>query len=227
MKTLPHRDIIKLGDEMRIRRNSSVYINFEGRGEGQRDRSKVYAIVLTLVCLALLAIFYFLYKYTTSHVYIKEASEDAKVYEEIYKDTVLDREKFDKADEKFKMKIDDASFIRAQAEYFMPIEPKEKLDKNFAKSYKKVFEDEYLFNGDAKLIPMKLLKALSRNEIRLIKAEILARHGYEFKTKEFADYFKQKSWYKVDEHYNSAFLSTTEAQNIKFILEYERQLDKK
>ena len=98
MKTLPHRDIIKLGDEMRIRRNSSVYINFEGRGEGQRDRSKVYAIVLTLVCLALLAIFYFLYKYTTSHVYIKEASEDAKAYEEIYKDTVLDLEKFNKAD---------------------------------------------------------------------------------------------------------------------------------
>lgn len=227
MKTLPHRDIIKLGDEMRIRRNSSVYINFEGRGEGQRDKRKIYAIVLTLVTLALLAIFYFLFKYTTTHVYIKEASEDAKVYEGIYKETVLDREKFEKADEKFKMKIDEASFIRAQAEYFMPIEPKEKLDKNFAKSYKKVFGDEYLFNGDAKLIPMKLLKALSRNEIRLIKAEILARHGYEFKTKELNDYFKQKSWYKPDEHYNSAFLSTTEAQNIKFIMEYERGLDKK
>lgn len=227
MKTLPHRDIIKLGDEMRIRRNSSVYINFEGRGEGQRDKGKLYAIVLTLVTLALLAIFYFLFKYTTTHVYIKEASEDAKVYEGIYKETVLDREKFEKADEKFKMKIDEAGLIRAQAEYFMPIEPKEKLDKNFAKSYKKVFEDEYLFNGDAKLIPMKLLKVLSRNEIRLIKAEILARHGYEFKTKEINDYFKQKSWYKVDEHYNSAFLSTTEAQNIKYIMEYEKILDRK
>lgn len=212
---------------MRIRRNSSVYINFEGRGEGQRDKGKLYAIVLTFVTLALLAIFYFLFKYTTTHVYIKEASADAKVYEGIYKETVLDREKFEKADEKFKMKIDEAGLIRAQAEYFMPIEPKEKLDKNFAKSYKKVFEDEYLFNGDAKLIPLKLLKVLSRNEIRLIKAEILARHGYEFKTKEINDYFKQKSWYKVDEHYNSAFLSTTEAQNIKFILEYEKELDKK
>lgn len=171
--------------------------------------------------------FYFLYKYTTSHVYIKEASEDARVYDEIYKSTDLDLEKFNKADEKFKMKIDDASFIKAQAEYFMPVEPKEKLDKNFSKSYKKNFEEEYLFNGDAKLIPLKLLKALSRNEIRLIKAEILARHGYAFKTKEFADYFSGKSWYIVDEHYNSTFLSTTEAQNIKYIMEYEKILDRK
>ena len=212
---------------MRVRRNSSVYINFEGRGEGQRDMSKVYSVILSAVAVALLVAFYFLYRYTTSHVYIKEASEDARTYDEICKETTLDLEKFNKADDKFKMKIDDASFIKAQAEYFMPLEAKEKLDKNFAKSYKKVFEDEYLFAGDAKLIPLKLLKSLSRNEIRLIKAEILARHGYEFKTKEFADYFKGKSWYKPDEHYNSAFLSSTEAQNIAFIMEYEKILDRK
>lgn len=220
------RDIISLGDEMR-RKNNGVYINFEGRGEGQRDKRKICAAVLSIVALVLLLAFYFLYKYTTSHVYIKEASEDARVYEEIYKSTDLDLEKFNKADEKFKMKIDDASFIKAQAEYFMPVEPKEKLDKNFSKSYKKNFEEEYLFNGDAKLIPLKLLKALSRNEIRLMKAEILARHGYAFKTKEFADYFSGKSWYIADEHYNSTFLSSTEQQNIKFIMEYEKILDKK
>ncbi len=220
------RDIISLGDEMR-RKNNGVYINFEGRGEGQRDKRKICAAVLSIVAIVLLLAFYFLYKHTTSHVYIKEASEDARVYEEIYKSTDLDLEKFNKADEKFKMKIDDASFIKAQAEYFMPVEPKEKLDKNFSKSYKKNFEEEYLFNGDAKLIPLKLLKALSRNEIRLMKAEILARHGYEFKTKEFADYFSGKSWYIVDEHYNSTFLSSTEAQNIKFIMEYEKILDRK
>ena len=226
MKTLTRSDIISLGDRMR-RKNNGVYINFEGRGEGQRDKRKICAAVLTVLAIVLLLAFYFLYRYTTANVYIKEASEDASVYEEIYRDTELDLEKFNKADEKFKMKIDETGLIKAQAEYFMPVEPKEKLDKNFSKSYKKNFEEEYLFNGDAKLIPLKLLKALSRNEIRLIKAEILARHGYEFKTKEIADYFSGKSWYKVDEHYNSAFLSTTEAQNIKFIMEYEKILDRK
>lgn len=209
------------------KRKTGVYINFEGRGEGQRDMSKLYAGILSAVVLALLVAFYFLYTYTKSNVYIQEANEDAKTYEEIYKETDLDLDRFNKADEKFKMNIDDASYIKAQAEYFMPVQDKEKLDKNFAKSYNKVFEEEYLFNGDAKLMPLKLLKALSRNEIRLIKAEILARHGYDFKTKEIKDYFNQKSWYKVDEHYNSAFLSTTEAQNIKFIMEYEKILDRR
>lgn len=108
----------------------------------------------------------------------------------------------------------------------MPVEDKEKLDKNFAKSYKKNFEDEYLFNGDAKLMPMKLMQSLSRNEIKLILMEILARHGYDFKTKEIKAYFDQKSWYKVDEHFNIAFLSTTEKQNIRFIMDYEKELDK-
>lgn len=219
-------DIIIMVIQLR-RRKTGVYINFEGRGEGQRDMSKLYAGILSVVVLALLVAFYFLYTYTKSNVYIQEANEDAKTYEEIYKETDLDLDRFNKADEKFKMNIDDASYIKAQAEYFMPVQDKEKLDKNFAKSYKKVFEEEYLFNGDAKLMPLKLLKALSRNEIRLIKAEILARHGYDFKTKEIKDYFNQKSWYKVDEHYNSAFLSSTEAQNIKFIMEYERILDRR
>lgn len=219
-------DIIIMVIQLR-RRKTGVYINFEGRGEGQRDMSKLYAGILSAVVLALLVAFCFLYTYTKSNVYIQEANEDAKTYEEIYKETDLDLDRFNKADEKFKMNIDDASYIKAQAEYFMPVQDKEKLDKNFAKSYKKVFEEEYLFNGDAKLMPLKLLKALSRNEIRLIKAEILARHGYDFKTKEIKDYFNQKSWYKVDEHYNSAFLSSTEAQNIKFIMEYERILDRR
>lgn len=219
-------DIIIMVIQLR-KRKTGVYINFEGRGEGQRDMSKLYAGILSAVVLALLVAFYFLYTYTKSNVYIQEANEDAKTYEEIYKETDLDLDRFNKADEKFKMNIDDASYIKAQAEYFMPVQDKEKLDKNFAKSYNKVFEEEYLFNGDAKLMPLKLLKALSRNEIRLIKAEILARHGYDFKTKEIKDYFNQKSWYKVDEHYNSAFLSTTEAQNIKFIMEYEKILDRR
>lgn len=209
------------------RKKTGVYINFEDRGEGQRDIKKIYAFILTLLALALVAAFYFLYTYTITHVYMKEAREDAKVFDYIYKDTELDTKKFEKADNNFKMKIDDTGLIKAQAEYFMPVEAKEKLDKNFTKSYNKVFEDEQLFNGDAKFMPMKLLKSLSRNEIKLIKAEILARHGYEFKTKELDDYFKQKSWYKIDEHFNANFLSTTEKQNIRFIMEYENQLDKK
>lgn len=208
------------------KRNTGVYINFEGRGEGQRDKRKLYAALLTALAVALLIAFYFLYVYTTKHVYIKVDSRDKAVLDSIYNDTELDTEKFRKADEKFKMKIDEAGFIRSQAEYFMPVEDKEKLDKNFAKSYKKNFEDEYLFNGDAKLMPMKLMQSLSRNEIKLILMEILARHGYDFKTKEIKAYFDQKSWYKVDEHFNIAFLSTTEKQNIRFIMDYEKELDK-
>lgn len=209
------------------KKNTGVYINFEGRGEGQRDMRKFYAAILTVIAIGLLLAFYFLYVHTTSHVYIKEADADRAVLESVYNDTTLDDEKFKKADEKFKMKIDETGFIRSQAEYFMPVESKEKLDKNFTKSYNKAFEEEYLFNGDAKLMPMKLLQSLSRNEIKLVLMEILARHGYDFKTKEIKDYFEQKSWYKVDEHFNTAFLSTTECQNIKFIMEYERELDER
>lgn len=206
-------------------RKTGVYINFEGRGEGQRDMSKIYAAILFLIALALLTAFYFLYKHTVNNVYIKFDKEDEKVFEDVYKDTELDEEKFKKADEKFKVKIDQAGFIRSQAEYFMPVQAKEKLDKNFTKSYNKDFREEYLFNGDAKLMPKKLLSTLSRNEIRLVLSEILARHGYKFRTKEIQDYFDQKSWYTVDKHFNTSFLSTTEKQNIRFIMDYEKELD--
>ena len=226
MKTLHLHDIIVMVIQLR-KKKTGVYINFEGRGEGQKDMKKVYAFILAAIAVVLLLVFYFLFKYTTSHVYIKEASEDRAVLEDACIDTTLDEEKFKKADEKFKMKIDDTGFIRAQVEYFMPVEKKDKLDKNFKKSYNKVFEEEYLFNGDAKLMPQKLLQSLSRNEIKLVLAEILARHGYDFKTKEFKAYFNQKSWYKVDDHFNVNFLSTTEKQNIKYIMNYENELDKK
>ena len=69
------------------------------------------------------------------------------------------------------------------------------------------------------------LWAYTRETLRYIRNEILARHGYSFgSTNKFAQYFNPKLWY-VSGGYEGASLSTLEWNNIDLIKEVERKMD--
>lgn len=58
-------------------------------------------------------------------------------------------------------------------------------------------------------------------ELRIMRNEIFARHGYKFKTKALREYFNKQPWYKGLYHNVSSKLSDIEEMNVKHILQYE------
>lgn len=65
------------------------------------------------------------------------------------------------------------------------------------------------------------LYGLSKNELRIMRNWIFARHGYIFKTAAMKSYFSQKSWYNG--RYNDVYssLSAVEKYNVEFIKRHE------
>lgn len=68
------------------------------------------------------------------------------------------------------------------------------------------------------------LWAYSRETLRYIRNEILARHGYAFEKDKFSAYFSSKSWY-VPGGYDDSALSSTEWDNIALIKRVEHAMD--
>ncbi len=76
----------------------------------------------------------------------------------------------------------------------------------------------YLTEGD--------LQGLSKNELRLARNEIYARHGRIFKDEQLQSYFDSMSWYKGTisaDDWKESYLNEYEKYNANFILEYENQ----
>lgn len=67
------------------------------------------------------------------------------------------------------------------------------------------------------------LEALSASQLRLLRNEIYARHGYVFKSKDLNDYFLQKSWYKPDPNLKEIELSDLEKENLSLIQYFENR----
>ena len=65
------------------------------------------------------------------------------------------------------------------------------------------------------------LSRFSRDELRLMRNEILARHGYKFQSKDLQEYFGGKSWYKPAANNNSIKLSIIEQTNVQLIKSME------
>lgn len=68
------------------------------------------------------------------------------------------------------------------------------------------------------------LWAYSRETLRYIRNEILARHGYAFSLEKFASYFGGKAWYTPG-GYSQAVLSRVEWNNISRIKRVEKEMD--
>lgn len=79
-------------------------------------------------------------------------------------------------------------------------------------------------NGDysfASLIKLTKddLMGFTKAELRIIRNEIYARHGYIFDSKDLRDYFMKKEWYKP--RTKNVKLSAIEQYNVNLIKQYE------
>lgn len=76
---------------------------------------------------------------------------------------------------------------------------------------------EYILpDSDKKVLGEEDTANLSKDQLRLARNEIYARHGYVFKSADLQKYFSSKSWYHTDATYNGS-LSEVEKENVKFL----------
>lgn len=62
----------------------------------------------------------------------------------------------------------------------------------------------------------------NKQELRLMRNEILARHGYRFKSKDLQDWFGQQHWYKPGNNNNAIKLNIIEQTNVQLIKSEEQ-----
>ena len=67
------------------------------------------------------------------------------------------------------------------------------------------------------LLNTTYLGRFSKNELRLMRNEILARHGWNFQSKDLQDYFGRQSWYQPGTDNDAIKLSVIEQLNIQLI----------
>lgn len=66
------------------------------------------------------------------------------------------------------------------------------------------------------------LVSLSKWQLKIMKNEIFARHGYIFRSAAMKNYFQAKPWYRQQFHNVSRLITPIELENIKLIKQYER-----
>jgi len=75
--------------------------------------------------------------------------------------------------------------------------------------------------GSSRLLNADDVRYLSRFDLRIMRNEIYARHGYIFQTEELRNYFSRQSWYKPLYNDVGPMLSPLEIKNIEFVKRYE------
>jgi hypothetical protein len=75
-----------------------------------------------------------------------------------------------------------------------------------------------------RLVTDEMLKGLSLHELRLLRNEVYARHGRQFKTEWLSQYFWSQPWYEAREDAKEPELSETDRKNVETIVAYERRL---
>ena len=84
--------------------------------------------------------------------------------------------------------------------------------------------DYILPDSSIRILADSEMQSLTKEELRLARNEIYARHGRRFDDQNLQDYFEQKAWYvgSIDpEDFKESWLSNIEKQNIKTIEKYE------
>lgn len=76
-----------------------------------------------------------------------------------------------------------------------------------------------------RLLNAGILGHYSREALRLMRNEILARHGYKFQSEELSDYFLKQSWYSPLPGNDNITLSDVETLNISLIQSEEARPD--
>ncbi|MDT5269371.1 MAG: hypothetical protein QOH49_1557 [Acidobacteriota bacterium] len=77
---------------------------------------------------------------------------------------------------------------------------------------------------EKRLVTEEMLKGLSLHELRLLRNEVYARRGRQFRTEWLSQYFWSQPWYEAREDNAEPELSETEKKNIATIVAYERKV---
>ncbi len=75
--------------------------------------------------------------------------------------------------------------------------------------------------GSTRLLTLDDVTGKSSWELKIMKNEIYARHGYIFKTSELKSYFERQAWYRPMNDDVSDLISNIEKENAAFIKRYE------
>jgi len=72
-----------------------------------------------------------------------------------------------------------------------------------------------------RLLRLSDVEGLTSWDLKVMRNEIYARHGYIFKTQDMIDYFSQQDWYKTRYNNVNSMITALEKRNIIFIRKYE------
>lgn len=87
-----------------------------------------------------------------------------------------------------------------------------------------VMQDYVIPGSDARYLTDEDVKSLSKEEFRIARNEIYARHGRKFQSSDLQDYFDEKEWYEgtiEPSEFPEALLNEYEKANIQFLAEAE------
>lgn len=70
----------------------------------------------------------------------------------------------------------------------------------------------------------EMLKGLTLHELRLLRNEVYARRGRQFRTEWLAQWFYTQPWYEPTEQFKEVELSDVERKNVELIVSYENRL---
>jgi len=80
---------------------------------------------------------------------------------------------------------------------------------------------EYFEN---KSLTEQMLQGLSLHELRLLRNEIYARHGRQFRAEWLQQYFFSQPWYTPDENFKDEEVSGNDKLNVETIVKYENRI---
>lgn len=66
------------------------------------------------------------------------------------------------------------------------------------------------------------LQSKTTAELRLLRNDIFARHGYMFKSADLSEYYSKQPWYKIDKNFTEKMLSQSEKNTVNVIRELEK-----
>lgn len=96
-------------------------------------------------------------------------------------------------------------------------------EKNNVKPSKLSSTEYILPESNKKVLGEEDIANLSKEQLRLARNEIYARHGYVFKSEDLQKYFSSKSWYHENTSYDGS-LSEVEKDNVTLLKAREDQM---
>lgn len=96
-------------------------------------------------------------------------------------------------------------------------------EKNSKESSNPSPSDYILPDSNKRVLSEEDIATLTKDQLRLARNEIFARHGYVFKSEDLQKYFSSKSWYNADPSYNKT-LNEVEKENVNLLKAREDSL---